>query len=219
MKKKMKIFVAFLLTFLMMFSLCTNAFASETPFISNLQSTEYYESDGTYVEKVTFLEKGINAAVIKRTYTDGTFDVEAINGKNSIYFEGKVKADSSTISGYSSKAVTYPYYTDYWYAGTDKYSMNGTAITVAAIAGAITAATGLGASAAATIASAVYTALGTNIYQNIYFETKRYYATLENGPGLPTVWYNKFVTTTYSDKYITKVGKTVTEVFESSSPM
>lgn len=65
----------------MIFSFTTNVFAADLPIISNIESMEYYEEDGTYIEKITFVENGEDAAVIKRTYTNGSFDVEAVNGE------------------------------------------------------------------------------------------------------------------------------------------
>ncbi|NCD09882.1 MAG: hypothetical protein EOL98_10720 [Negativicutes bacterium] len=147
---------------------------------------------------------------------------EAINGETSTVLKGKSAKPVIQIPQFQVEAIeiSYHHYTPYWYAGYDDYSQNGVVLTVATIAALIVANTGLGVSAATTVASAIYTALGSNIYSDIYFRTYRYYATLEYGPGLPTIWYNKFVTYTYSDAARTHIltGPT-TEIYESIGPM
>lgn len=228
MKKRLKSLISMTLAFVMTLSFSTSAFAAEAtemPLISNIENFEYYESDGTYVEKLTFMENEESAAIIKRTYTDGSFDVEAINGDNSVVFEGTAQIDSTMTTppttGYSSRAVTYPYYTDYWYAGSDQYSVNSAAFTAAGIAAALSAAVGIPLAKALEIGTTVYGLCGGQINSNsAYFTTFRYYATLENGPGLPTVWYNKFITYTFSDSGRTnQICEKVTKIYESSSPM
>lgn len=224
MKKKFKCLISLILVFTMIFSFTTNVFAADLPIISNIESMKYYEGDGTYIEKITFVENGEDAAVIKRTYTNGSFDVEAVNGESSIIYEGATKEQVEVVppSGeILAREVTYPYYTDYWYAGSDQYSVNSAAFTAAGIAAAMAAATGIPIAAALSMAVNIYGLCDGSITSNAaYFTTFRYYATLENGPGLPTVWYNKFTTYTFGDSGRTnQICDKVTEVFESSSPM
>lgn len=127
---------------------------------------------------------------------------------------------SEAIKNFSINSITYPHYTPYWYAGSDQYSQNGVALTVAGIAGVIAAAVGVPASWAVTIASSIYSALGSNIYSNIYYTTERYYATLEYSSSGPVTWYNKFITYVYSDKERTDlIEELPAEVYESTGPM
>ena len=222
--KRIRRLIAFVLSIVMMCSLSVNAGAIET---DDYITAEFFTSDGTLVEKVEFEENGEYAAVIKRTYIDGSFDVTSINGAESVTFIGEVSSinapieETLVLNGNIEIAnVTYPHYTPYWYAGYIDYSQNGVALSVAVIAGLLVAYLGLGASAATTTASAIYTALGSNIYSDVYFRTYRYYATLEYGPGQPTIWYNKHVTYTYSNSGRTEIlTGPHTEIYESANPM
>ena len=225
MKKNMARGLALILTLSILFSFMTSAMAAESApdfALGSPEYSEYYTEDGTFVEAAFFTENGAYAAVIKRTYEDGSYTVEAINGYRSTLFEGTAavtaeRADAQTVGSRSSE---FPRYTPYWYAGDEEYSIVGTALTASVIAAAIVAATGMGLPAAMTVASVVYSALGTNVNQNLYFTTERYYATLENGPGLPTIWYNKFVTYTYADSNRTRlIDGPTTEIIESGHPM
>lgn len=119
-----------------------------------------------------------------------------------------------------SARITYPYYTDYWYAGTDEYSTKTNNAGIAAMAGVIAAGCGIPWDGAINIASMAYSILDYFTEDYVYYKTKRYYATLEYGPGQPTIYYTRFITTTYSDSNRTKqIGSAITEEYEGINPL
>lgn len=222
-KKKL---VSVLLATAMVLGLGAPAFAAE-PNEREHASSEYYMEDGTFVEQIEFEENGEYAAVIKRTYADGTFDVTAINGDDSVTFHGVdhpygvMNAELVTPLTGTDSEITFPRYTPYWYGGCDDYSYEEVKISVAIIAGLIASYVGLAPKEAREVASDVYDVLSlVGPKEAIYFRTERYYATRELGIGEPTIWYNKFVTYTYSDSARTEIltGPT-TKIFETLDPM
>ena len=223
-KKKL---VSVLLATAMVLGLGAPAFAAE-PNEREHASSEYYMEDGTFVEQIEFEENGEYAAVIKRTYADGTFDVTAINGDDSVIFHGVdhpygvMNAELVTPLNGTDSEITFPRYTPYWYGGCDDYSYNeGLKVSVAIIAGLIASYVGLSPNRAVEIAADVYTGLSIVApEEKIYFRTERYYTTKELGIGEPTIWYNKFVTYTYSDFARTEIltGPTI-KIFETLDPL
>lgn len=219
---KMKKYIAILLALIIC---CTSGSTLLTVnAATNLDCTseQYYMEDGTFVEKVSFEENGEYAAVIKRTYVDGTYDVEAINGDTSVKFEKTVVADAYNmpVRPFASQDVTYPHYTDYWAAGHYDYTKNEGTITVAVLAGLVASYLGVAPELSITIAKEIYDGLGGDLSSKLYFRTYKYYATLDNGPGLPTIWYSKFVTYTYTDPDRTiQKGSPVTTIYEGAFPM
>lgn len=223
-KKKL---VSVLLAVAMVLGMSGTALAAE-PNEREHASSEYYMEDGTFVEQIEFEENGEYAAVIKRTYADGTFDVTAVNGDDSVTFQGVnypygVMNEElvAPLNGTDSE-ITFPRDTPYWYGGCDDYSYNeGLKVSVAIIAGLIASYVGLPPDKAVSVAEAVYTGLSIiEPEEKIYFRTERYYATRELGIGEPTIWYNKFVTYTYSDAARTEIltGPT-TKIFETLDPL
>lgn len=219
---KIKKYIASLLIGILFCTSISNLLTVNAETNVDYTSEQYYMEDGTFVDKVSFVENGEYAAVIKRTYTDGTFDVEAINGDTSVMFERKTVADAYNmpVRSFVSQDVTYPHYTDYWAAGYYDYTKNEGPITVAVLAGLIANHLGVDASLSITIAQGVYSVLGGDLSNKVYFRTYKYYATLDNGPGLPTIWYSKFVTYTYVDADRTmQVGSPSTTIYEGAFPM
>jgi hypothetical protein len=57
-----------------------SAFNTETPLITDVQSYNYIEDDGTYVSEVTFNENGIFSSIIKAVRQDGSYTVTVDQG-------------------------------------------------------------------------------------------------------------------------------------------
>lgn len=233
----MKKIIAILLCVTLMFTFCVSAFAvnddssAGAVTITNQQTQEYTLLDGTKVEVLSFLENGVSSSITRSTAPDGAIVVTAVSGDQQYIFEGQadVFVPAPNDSGISTYAVTYPYYTDYWFAGNDFYNLVAATITVTTIASVMAAALGATLDQLFDVATNIYDAYyyyyldyygGTSSHDNLYFRTSRFYATLEYGPGAPTIWYNKFITSVYAtSSYTGYVSGPWTNIYETSSPM
>ena len=216
----MKKVLSLLLASILCLTVITPAFAQGAE--NQVFFESYYTTEGNYIEKASFVENGEYAAVVKETFPDGKFNVQAINGDNIVDFgiiEPTNNYNTNPVLVPNATNEDYPIWTPYWYAGYDDYSQNGTAITAAVLAGILVAGCGMPASVAVTVGSLIYTALGSNIYDDLYFRTYRYYATMEEAPYAVT-WYSKFVTYTYSDgAHKNLIAGPYTEVYTGPAPM
>lgn len=206
----------------MIFALTTFAYEGSSEVESkfkDLKISNYKNESGIFngneCEIVTYVENGVSKKVIKVFKTSEMCDFYT-------YENGKLvsKVVDFPVTLKNGARITYPHYTDYWYAGTDYYSTKVINSSVSAIAGAIAYACGMPASGALNVASQVYGLMSYFYDENCYYSTTRYYATMEYGIGEPTIYYSKFVTKTYKNSdYTGQVGSAVTDIYEGLSPM
>lgn len=75
-------------------------------------------------------------------------------------------------------------------------------------------------SGATSVATTVYTVLDAYTNDYVYYKTDRYYATMEYGPGQPTIYYTRFVTRTYKNSnYTGQIGSAITSEYEGLNPL
>ena len=115
-------------------------------------------------------------------------------------------------------SITYPRYTPYWSAGYEKYSTSTINATIASIAGLIALSVNIPLNKAKEIGTDIFAALQYFTGNVIYFTTFRFYATLEEGPEA-TVWYNKFITYSYSDSARTSQITSNTTITKTGAPL
>jgi len=182
--------------------------------------TEYTDNEGRKIEKYEFTEAGEYAAIIRITSLDGTAEVKAINGKKEIIINDTGSFNHVVAHNNNQtilKSITYPRYTPYWSAGYEKYSSYSVNATIAFIAATIAAGCGMPLDEAYNNARDIYNVLN-HFSKSIYYTTFRFYATLEQGPE-STIWYNKFITYTYSDSARTHQITSYTSVIQTGAPL
>ena len=82
MKKLLKKVTSITLVLSMIFVMSTTAFAADdtandsaTPLITDVQTNDYIEKDGTYISSVTFYEDEIFSSIVKVVNPDGSYTV------------------------------------------------------------------------------------------------------------------------------------------------
>jgi hypothetical protein len=161
---------------------------NSTPVITDVQSNDYLEWDGTFVSEVTFYENGVFSSIVKIVEPDGAYTVTVEQGDYYDVLEGQYEnylppsAPPLSASGAQSSVASAASWS-YSLWGTDNYTVNVLSLqsyaTAAGIAAILAGAFGLQTAALALgIASLLigqianyYSTYGTN---TIYFHEYKY---------------------------------------------